>query len=146
MSRLRNFEVKTRFASNEVKQKRITIPPKQKPARISRRQLEPVLALLKRVAAGGDARAAVDAARLVPFVARALVAAPAGQPRARCWYGVRLPDGTGQKVQGLRAAARLSRRAVSTLANALSKGQGKAEFSITDQYGNPALVTVERLA
>lgn len=126
--------------------KGVTVNDAVKPARITKRQLGPVLALLKRVAQGGDATTAVDAARLVPFVERALAAAPAGQRAARDRYRVTQPTGAAAEYAGLAETARALGRAKSTVANALTKGGGKALFNATDEHGNPAVVEVEKLA
>jgi hypothetical protein len=123
----------------------VTKAPKEKPARLSQRQLGPVLLLLRRVAVGGDATTAVDAARLVPVVERALAAAPPGQPRHRASYRVQTPDGAVVQVQGLHGAAKASGKARSTIANALTVGQGTATFPARDEHGNPATITVSKV-
>jgi hypothetical protein len=144
--RLRQPRKEPRYSSPEVTTQVSTVPKPQKPARLSRRQLGPVLALLRRVASGGDATTAVDAAALVPIVERGLAAAPPGQPRWRCWYSVLDANGYASKVHGLAAAAKAAGKARSTVANALSKGNGAAEFPATDEHGNPAIVLVNRVA
>lgn len=116
----------------------------EKPARITRRQLMPVLGLVQRVAAGGDATTAVDAAALVPVLQRAVAAAPAGQPSARVPYSVQMPDRAVHQVVGLRAVAALTGKAVSTIANALTKGRGVATFGAADEYGNPSEIVVRK--
>jgi hypothetical protein len=129
----------------EVTPQVVTRAPKEKPARLSQRQLGPVLALLRRVAAGGDATTGVDAARLVPVVERALAVAPPGQPRHRVSYRVKMPDGAVLQVQGLHGAAKASGKARSTIANALTVGRGTASFPATDEHGNPATITVSKV-
>jgi hypothetical protein len=129
----------------EVTPKVVTRAPKEKLARISQRQLGPVVALLKRMAVGGDATTAVDAATLLPVVERAFSAAPPGQPRHRVSYRVQMPDGAVLQVQGLHGAAKASGKARSTIANALSVGRGTATFPTTDQHGNPATITVSKV-
>lgn len=128
----------------EVTERVVTKPRKEKPARASRRQLGPVLALLRRVAAGGDATCAVDAASLVPMMERAVASALPGQPRHRASYVVTLADGSAVQVQGLVSAAKASGKAKSTLANALSIGRGTASFPARDEHGNPAAIVVRR--
>lgn len=132
------------FASPEVKSTAFTRPDSEKPARITRRQLGPVLALVQRMAAGGDATTAVDAAALVPVLQRAIVAAPPGRPNALRHYDVKLPDGSVVRAHGLKAAGRAAGKAPSTVANALNKGSGVARFKTSDEYGNPSEIVVRK--
>lgn len=128
----------------EVTREVITKPSKEKPARLSKRQLGPVVALLERVALGGDATTAVDAASLLPTLRNAIATAPPGQPRHRKHYVVEQANGSAVRVPGVAEAARLAGKAHSTLANALSQGKGRAEFAAVDEHGNPATIVVYR--
>ena len=145
-TRIRNFSPTQRYASNELALRPVNKAAAEKPARITRPQVAAVLSLVKRVAAGGDAATAVDAAACIPLLEQALRAAPAGHRAARKEYECRLPDGTVQRVQGLRAVARLAGKAHGSIANAISKGGGAAEFPCADALGNPARIFVRRLA
>lgn len=142
--KLRGRESKHKYSEPEVIQLTYTKKNLEKPARITKRQLGPVLALLQRMAAGGDATTAVDAARLVPVLQRAIATAPAGRPRALRRYIVSRGDGTEAVVQGLVAAAAAAGKAKSTLANALTKGGGVATFAALDENGNPAQTVVRK--
>ena len=132
------------YASPEVIQSLITAKTSEKPARITRRQLMPVLSLVQRMAAGGDATTAVDAAALVPVLQRAIAAAPPGRPNALRCYVVTQADGSVVQAHGLKAAGRAAGRAPSTVANALNKGRGVARFKVADEYGNPAEIVVRK--
>lgn len=145
-NRIRNFIPTARFASNELALRPSNTEAAPKPARITRPQVAAVLSLVKRVAAGGDATTAVDAAACIPLLEGALRAAPAGHRAARKEYECRLPDGTVQRVQGLQAVARLAGKVHGTVANAISRGGGVAEFPCCDALGNPARIFIRRLA
>lgn len=143
--KLRGRESKYRVIEPTVKPNIFTKEELDKPARLTKRQLGPVLALVQRMAAGGDATTAVDAARLVPVLQRGIAAAPAGRPNALKYYDVTLPDGSTVRAHGLKAAGRACGRAASTVANALNAGNGVAEFAGADEHGNPAVIMVKRV-
>ena len=145
-NRLHGVSPNPSYARQEVTKRPVTAKQAAKPARITKRQLAPVLALVRRVAAGGDATTGLDAAACIPMLEAALAVAPAGQRTARLAYECRLPDGTVQRVEGLRAVAGLAGKALSTVANAIGKGGGKAEFPCHDALGNPARIYIRRLA
>lgn len=142
--KMRGWESDQRYVPPGVQSLQITDRELAKPPRASKRELLAVLQILQRVAAGGDATTAVDAAALIPIVHRAVSAAPPGRPNAIKNYTVTLPNGTQIVALGLRGAAAACNKAVSTVANALTTGGGKAEFSATDDFGNPAVITVVR--
>jgi hypothetical protein len=79
------------------------------------------------------------------LVERGLAAAPIGYRKARVYYEAQMPDNVAARVHGLVALAKLTGKAKSTLANALSQGRGTASFPATDEHGNPATITVSKV-
>lgn len=122
------------------------IDPALRPARINRRQLGLVLAVLRRVAAGGDATTGVDAAALVSVVDRCLAAAPAGPRTGRQWFSIQWPSGKVERQLGAAAVAARIGRSKSHTQNVVSRGKGRGEFACVDDNGNPARIVVEKLA
>lgn len=144
-NRLRGRQPLLNYLEPEVPTRKVPKAKVAKPARLTRRECEPLLALLRRVATGGDTTTAVDAMTLIPLVERGLAAAPVGHRKARAYYDARMPDNVSARVHGVEALAKLTGKAKSTLANALSQGKGTATFDATDEHGNPATITVTRV-
>lgn len=117
-----------------------------KAARITKRQLGVVLGVLHRAAKGGDATLAVDAADAATLVSACLAAAPSGPKAGRVWFLVRFPSGAEERHLGAAAVAKRIGRSKSHVQNQLSKATEFAEFPCLDANGNPAAITVSRLA
>lgn len=135
------------LATAAVGKRAATAPsPANSPARITRCQLGLVLAVLRRVAAGGDATCGVDAAALVPVVDRCMAVAPVGQKPGRQWFSITWPSGKVERQLGAKAVSERIGRSRSHTQNVVSVGGGRGEFACVDEHGNPAVIVVERLA
>lgn len=117
-----------------------------KPARLTRRECDHVILLLNRAAGSVGEALAKDIRDFMPRLQAASAAAPQGQRQGRKWYSVTWPSGAVEQHNGVASAAKRIGRSKSHIANQLSQGKGKAELPCRDENGNPAFITIERMA